>query len=305
MSANLGWVYVMSSPSIKPVKIGYSSKDPSVDRVQELSASTGVPEPFKVLYKALVVNAEGVEAKVHKALTGARTSDNREFFDVGLEQAVRCIRTHAHIEKEYLYVSQTRDNLKELDQETFNSLSLDQKEEILKVTGTARANLLETFIASNHAAQQEREALTPKIKQIRTAAMNLRSREKLSGLERTKENQAKKAIKTRKKYLAFATYAAIGLLMFFVATYGPEEAGPVFVLLLLGGFVAIVRASNIDPDEGLEPYRASYSREEQEILDMDKLSDDELRDILLISDRSKRSVEIKNKLNANNLGILL
>ena len=120
MSANLGWVYVMSSPSIKPVKIGYSSKDPSVDRVQELSASTGVPEPFKVLYKALVVNAEGVEAKVHRP-DGARTSDNREFFDVGLEQAVRCIRTHAHIEKEYLYASQTRDELEELDQETFNS----------------------------------------------------------------------------------------------------------------------------------------------------------------------------------------
>ena len=176
MSANLGWVYVMSSPSINPIKIGYSSKDPSVDRVQELSASTGVPEPFKVLYKALVVNAEGAEAKVHKALGALRTSDNREFFDVGLEQAVRCIRTHAHIEKEYLYVSQTRDELKALDPETFNSLSSDQKEEILKVKGTARANLLATFIASNHAAQKEREALTPKIKQIRAEAINLRSR---------------------------------------------------------------------------------------------------------------------------------
>ena len=93
--------------------------------------------------------------------------------------------------------------------------------------------------------------------------------------------------------------------MFFVAKYGPEEASPVFVLLFVGALVAIFRAFNIDPDEGLESYRASYSREEQEILDMDKLSDDELPDILLITDLSKRSVELKSKLRANSLEVLL
>ena len=164
--------------------------------------------------------------------------------------------------------------------------------------------LLETFIASNHAAQQELQ-LTPKHHRSglrRSICVQGKSFQDSSEL---KENDAKKAIKTRKKGLPFATYVGMGLFMFFVAKYGPEEASPVFVLLFVGALVALFRAFNIDPDEGLESYRASYSREEQEILDMDKLSDDELRDILLISDRSERSVEIKSKLNANNLDLAM
>lgn len=47
--------------------------------------------------------------------------------------------------------------------------------------------------------------------------------------------------------------------MFFVAKYGPEEAGSILLLLLAGAFVAIIRAFIIDPDEGLASFRESFS----------------------------------------------
>ena len=43
----------MSNPSLSEIKIGESSKDPSEDRVKDLS-NTSVPTPFKVEHKALV-----------------------------------------------------------------------------------------------------------------------------------------------------------------------------------------------------------------------------------------------------------
>jgi hypothetical protein len=91
----------MSNPSLSQIKIGESSKDPSEDRVKDLS-NTSVPTPFKVEYQALVQNQRDAEARVHKELAVFRVNRNREFFSCSVMEAVRIIRLHLKIEKEYL-----------------------------------------------------------------------------------------------------------------------------------------------------------------------------------------------------------
>jgi hypothetical protein len=92
----------MSNPSLSEIKIGESSKDPSEDRVKDLS-NTSVPTPFKVEYKALVHDQRTAEAKVHRVLGKFRVSPNREFFNCSKMFAVNEIRRCVTLEKEYIY----------------------------------------------------------------------------------------------------------------------------------------------------------------------------------------------------------
>ena len=92
----------MSNPSLSEIKIGESSKDPSEDRVKDLS-NTSVPTPFKVEYKALVHDQRAAEAKVHRALGKFRVNPNREFFKCSVMLAVWEIRRCLTLEKEYIY----------------------------------------------------------------------------------------------------------------------------------------------------------------------------------------------------------
>lgn len=87
-----GFVYVMTNqafPSL--VKIGRSSRDPTIDRVSELN-QTGVPFPFKVEYYAFVSDAERVESLVHLALAKFRPNKSREFFEISVADAIFYIR---------------------------------------------------------------------------------------------------------------------------------------------------------------------------------------------------------------------
>ena len=75
-----------------------SSKDPSGDRVRELS-NTSVPTPFKVEYKALVEDADTCEKTIHQALSRYRVASNREFFDCNAPLAISTIRKLLKIER--------------------------------------------------------------------------------------------------------------------------------------------------------------------------------------------------------------
>ena len=60
-----GFVYIMSNPAFPGLlKIGRSRKDPTIDRVNELTLSAGVPQPFKVEYSAFVDDHELLESLV-------------------------------------------------------------------------------------------------------------------------------------------------------------------------------------------------------------------------------------------------
>ena len=97
----------MSNPSLSEIKIGESSKDPSEDRVKDLS-NTSLPTPFKVEYKALVDDQRSAEALIHSALEKFRINPNREFFNCSVMDAVLLIRKKIAIEKEYIYYNEKK-----------------------------------------------------------------------------------------------------------------------------------------------------------------------------------------------------
>ena len=96
----LGWVYVFSNPAFDQnlIKIGMSEQDPA-RRSEELQ-TTGVPEAFKVEYKALVVDQARVERVVHSELREFRNTKNREFFTCSVPVAIESIRRNAVIRYE-------------------------------------------------------------------------------------------------------------------------------------------------------------------------------------------------------------
>ena len=88
----LGFVYVMSNPAFEAIKIGCSSKDPTVDRRKELSGASGVPEDFKCEYYLCAENYRLIEKTVHQELNSNRTRPDREFFNCTIPDAIQTIR---------------------------------------------------------------------------------------------------------------------------------------------------------------------------------------------------------------------
>lgn len=85
------WVYVLSNPTVpNMLKIGYTKNLPE-DRAKQLSNATGVALPYKVEWAFHCYNGMSLEGEVHRYLEGSRVNDNREFFQVSLEEAKEAI----------------------------------------------------------------------------------------------------------------------------------------------------------------------------------------------------------------------
>lgn len=90
---NTGYIYILVNPSLEGlVKIGKTTRDPA-GRAKELSAATGVPTPFVVVYEAFVKDCDEAEQYVHALLEqmSYRVAENREFFRVPVPEAVRAM----------------------------------------------------------------------------------------------------------------------------------------------------------------------------------------------------------------------
>ena len=88
-----GFIYVLANPSMPDlVKIGRTERS-AADRVRELSAATGVPTPFVLIYEAAFDDCAEAEVLIHRELEerGARLAPNREFFTVRIHEAVRAV----------------------------------------------------------------------------------------------------------------------------------------------------------------------------------------------------------------------
>lgn len=93
MDNKKGYVYILINPSHEGlVKVGKTTKDPN-ERAKELSASTGVPTPFVVVYKRMFKNCHLAEKIAHEILTerGCRVNDSREFFSINIAEAIDVI----------------------------------------------------------------------------------------------------------------------------------------------------------------------------------------------------------------------
>ena len=96
----LGWVYVLSNPSMPGlVKIGQSSNDPEL-RADDLY-TTGVPTRFRVEYKGLYEGYASLERRIHTRLSEARASESREFFRIDVEEAIGILRQVAGAEPHF------------------------------------------------------------------------------------------------------------------------------------------------------------------------------------------------------------
>ncbi|MBI1748311.1 MAG: S1 RNA-binding domain-containing protein, partial [Acidobacteria bacterium] len=92
-SAQAGYVYVMVNASMQGlVKIGRTIDLPE-DRAKELSAATGVPTPFQVVFEEYFEDSVQAEAFVHARLESQhyRVSANREFFSAPIKAAVSAL----------------------------------------------------------------------------------------------------------------------------------------------------------------------------------------------------------------------
>ena len=117
----------MTNPSMPGlVKVGKTHRHPH-DRLQELSAATGVPTPFELRHVAYVSNPDKSEKKLHEIWEslGVRTSHGREFFRLDLNKAID------DIEKEKKYTDNanqpTRTEVDDLLQRGFVWMKGDDK----------------------------------------------------------------------------------------------------------------------------------------------------------------------------------
>lgn len=87
------WIYVMSNESMPGLfRIGYTTSTPE-EKATQISKSKGVPSPFKVEYSYKCHEGEFFEYEIHKTLDSYRVTDDREFFQVSLEEIKKVIET--------------------------------------------------------------------------------------------------------------------------------------------------------------------------------------------------------------------
>lgn len=97
MSAEKGYIYVLSSPTMEMVyKVGATINDP-IERARQLSASSGVAYPYTVAYQRLVDAPFQVEAALHRMLDSYRLNDSREFFRIKLHKIIELAESYEEV----------------------------------------------------------------------------------------------------------------------------------------------------------------------------------------------------------------
>jgi CarD family transcriptional regulator len=92
LSPNAGYIYLLKNPAFpKLLKIGYTNRNDIEDRVRELSASSGVPYPFVVVFSQQVRNAKALELDIHEKFSSYRTNNRREFFEIDSAPVIKYI----------------------------------------------------------------------------------------------------------------------------------------------------------------------------------------------------------------------
>jgi hypothetical protein len=77
--SSYGFVYILHNPQMLCIKIGCTERAPHA-RAEELSRSTGVPVPFKIVCYVEVDDFQAVERRMHEWCAKYRISASREFF---------------------------------------------------------------------------------------------------------------------------------------------------------------------------------------------------------------------------------
>jgi hypothetical protein len=85
------WVYILANKTMPNlVKIGFTAKTPD-KRAEQISRGTGVPVKFTVEYALKCFNGHALENEIHKNLQAYRVNNDREFFQISLDEAKRVV----------------------------------------------------------------------------------------------------------------------------------------------------------------------------------------------------------------------
>jgi len=85
------WVYILTNRTMPNlVKIGFTDKTPD-KRAKQISRSTGVPIEFSVAYAFKCFNAHALEIELHRYLKDYRVNNDREFFQMSVDEAKEAI----------------------------------------------------------------------------------------------------------------------------------------------------------------------------------------------------------------------
>lgn len=88
----IGYVYILENDSMSGlIKIGKTSHNSS-ERARELSGTTGVPTPFKVVFEFRSKEYEKLEREMHSRLADYRVTSNREFFKYPVDKAISLLK---------------------------------------------------------------------------------------------------------------------------------------------------------------------------------------------------------------------
>lgn len=86
-----GYVYILSNPSIKGIKIGLTERKVE-ERIKELNRATGVPTAFKIEYQVATPDCYRLERAMHKHYSKKRINNRREFFKLPVWRARRRLK---------------------------------------------------------------------------------------------------------------------------------------------------------------------------------------------------------------------
>lgn len=127
MEKEPGFIYVLFNPSIPNlVKIGKTSREPE-ERAKELSAATGIPTPFGVVYQAFFQDITKAEEFIFNFLNDKKVSDSKEFFRSSTTEAINAViqadkyfnkiqieTENVHPNKDDILLSETKNPPKEI-----------------------------------------------------------------------------------------------------------------------------------------------------------------------------------------------
>lgn len=82
------------------VKIGATTKSPA-ERAKQLTASTSSPTPFTIVYSKRVSDCNAAEALLHERFAEQRVNDDREFFSITVEEAMRAMDHVARLYQDF------------------------------------------------------------------------------------------------------------------------------------------------------------------------------------------------------------
>lgn len=95
-----GFVYVLSNPCFRYLKIGYTTNDP-VDRCAQLSRMQAIPMPFKLEQQYYVRNPLEIERDIHNYF--AKFKVGKEFYDVTLDKVHEYLNERVNYMTEFEY----------------------------------------------------------------------------------------------------------------------------------------------------------------------------------------------------------